>query len=93
MLGVVFALFFCWWCLPQGQKNHPNKNPSKLHWGSNSLSNTLGNMLQRLLHLINQDQAKVARLQPPERRIDRKKFSADLFNVAGALRTLQALAQ
>jgi hypothetical protein len=50
-------------------------------------------MGQRLFHLINQNQTKIARAQTPQGGIDRAKFSLNLVNPPGSPRAVQALAK
>ena len=50
-------------------------------------------MGQGLLHLVDEDEAEVARLQAVEGAVDGGEFAADFFDVGGAFGVLQALAQ
>ena len=49
-------------------------------------------MRQRFIDLVDQDQAQIAFAQFAQRDIDGDEFALDFFHVAGALRSLQAVA-
>jgi len=48
---------------------------------------------ERFLHLVDEDEAQIARLQAVEGVVDGGEFAVDFFHVAGAFGALQTLAQ
>ena len=58
-----------------------------------TLRHPLRNMLQRLIHLIDQDQAQVACLQSSQRGVNGEEFAGDFFAFARAFGVFQAVAQ
>ena len=57
------------------------------------LGSALLNVDERFLHLVDEDEAQIARLQAVEGVVDGGEFAVDFFHVAGAFGALQALAQ
>nr|GEU28368.1 hypothetical protein [Tanacetum cinerariifolium] len=57
------------------------------------LGDTFGDMRQRILHLVDQDQAQVPFLQAAQSRVDGQEFAVDFLHVRRARRAVQARAQ
>jgi hypothetical protein len=66
---------------------------ARLGRGRAGLIHTPLDVGQRLLHLVDQDQAQIAGLQLLQRAVDGGELAVDLFHLAGARGAFQALAQ